>query len=183
MTRDEMLQVMALVSVYWPHWQIPDTDDEADFFVAAWERLLGDLDVAPVVAAIDALATEGERHAPGPGRVRSKAISLTQPTEAPTEDEAWAEVKMMIRRVGSLVYYDKHDRVLEWSHPAIEQVVGSLGWKTLCESENEVADRAHFRQMYAERVRTDANRAAVPSSVEAVRALADSKRLELGETA
>lgn len=178
MNRTETLGVMALVSTYWPHWRIPADIDEAEAFVRVWERMVGDLESDTVIAAVDSLAVEGERFAPGPGVVRNKAVSLTAGAPAPTEDEAWMELKEQISRVGSLSRYEVVDRAASFSHPAVEAVVNALGWRELCESENEVADRAHFTRLYRERLTATKNRDALPASVAAITALAESKRLD-----
>lgn len=56
-------------------------------------------------------------------------------------DQAWAEVLQQVRRVG---YYG----VPVWSHPAVADAVAALGWQTLCTSDNQEADRAHFMRFY-----------------------------------
>jgi len=55
--------------------------------------------------------------------------------------DAWGEVIAQIRSVGS------------WGQPVfknkvIEQTVDRMGWKELCLSENQVADRAHFLKIF-----------------------------------
>lgn len=180
MTRSELVKLMALVSTYWPHWSVPTNTDELSAVVNAWERLLGDVPAKEAAAAVDAIAVEGERFAPGPGVIRRRALDIAGGPDAPTEDEAWLEVREGIRRVGSLTRYGEPLPV--WSHPAIGAVVRALGWDELCESENEVADRAHFTRLYRERVVVERNRQAAPPSVlAAIEAVAESKRLALGE--
>ena len=36
----------------------------------------------------------------------------------------------------------------EYSHPLIERAVDVMGYRNLCESDNAVADRAHFFRVY-----------------------------------
>jgi hypothetical protein len=55
--------------------------------------------------------------------------------------DAWGEVIAQIRSVGS------------WGQPVfknkvIEQAVNLMGWKELCMSENQIADRAHFLKIF-----------------------------------
>lgn len=78
----------------------------------------------------------------------------------PTADEAWGEVVSEISRVGS---YDTP----VFSHPAITNTVNAMGWRTLCMSEEQMADRAHFLRLYGtcrDRIQRDA---AIPEVVRA----------------
>lgn len=141
MERTELLQAMALIATYWPHWKIPTDRHELAAMVDAWTRLLGDVEADAVVAAIEAYAVTGAEFAPGPGVLRKRAIDLLQPVGLPDGDQAWAEVLDQIRRVG---YVGRP----AWSHPAVETAVQAFGWLALCESTTQMADRAHFLRIY-----------------------------------
>lgn len=161
MNRTDVIETMALISTYWPHWRIPSDRDEASAMVDAWGRLLGDLDAEAVNAAVEAYAVTGAEFAPGPGVLRKRAIELTTPRGVPLGDEAWAEVLDQIARVG---YVGRP----QFSHPAIEAAVAAFGWTALCESENQMVDRAHFLKMFEgirERVTFEA---VAPPSVKAL---------------
>jgi len=57
---------------------------------------------------------------------------------------AWGMVCKAIRQYG---YYRQAEAMQ--SLPAdIKSVVAAMGWQTLCASENEIADRAHFTKAY-----------------------------------
>lgn len=57
---------------------------------------------------------------------------------------AWGMVCKAIRQYG---YYRQAEAMQ--SLPAdIQSVVAAMGWQTLCASENEIADRAHFTKAY-----------------------------------
>lgn len=156
MDRPEIIQAMALISTFWPHWKLPTAREEASVMVDAWGRLLGDLEASTVTAAIEAYATTGADFAPGPGVLRKRAIELVSPP-VPDGDAAWGEVVDQIARVG---YIGRPT----FSHPAIEAVVQSFGWVTLCQSETQMADRAHFLRVYDEvRTRTTFQVTAPPS--------------------
>jgi hypothetical protein len=70
-----------------------------------------------------------ERHA------KASSVSL------PAPDEAWGQVLAEITRVGS---YGEPSRL----HALTRMAVDSMGWRTLCMSTNQMADRAHFLQLY-----------------------------------
>lgn len=143
MIRREIIETMALISTYWPHWRMPSDRDEASAMVDAWGRLLGDIEAAAVVAAVEAYAVSGAEFAPGPGVLRRRAIELSSPTRLPDGDAAWSEVLEQIARVGYV-------GTPSFSHPAVEATVRAFGWKALCESMDQMVDRAHFLKMYAD---------------------------------
>lgn len=147
MTASELAQAILLAQGHWPNFRVSRATP------VSWERLLGDLEFELVVTALDRLALESPEWPPGAGAVRAMARGSVVGDQAPDVDEAWAEVSRAIRRVGS---YGNP----EFTHVAISAAVDALGWKTLCMSENPVADRAHFLRIYdvtvrrAERERT-----------------------------
>lgn len=167
MTDDQYDEVALAITGLWPNWQA----NRATWAVA--ERLLGSLPYPDVVAAVDALAIESPRFFPGPGELRVRAIELGGGSAgAPAPDEAWGEVVRERSRAGQYAGTALSDRTLGWSHPAVAAVVEALGWAELCTSENEVADRAHFMRLYAERVTRLRTDAATPPSVAAALARA-----------
>lgn len=168
MNRREVFSVLAHVAAKWPKsFTIPDDEAGAELHVALWEKSLGDLDVEPVMAAVELLGIEGREFAPNPDMLRSKAVSLTQPGGPPPSfDAAWEEVMRAVRTVG----YTKTTLgvKIEWSHPDIEAAVRSMGWQELCESTNPGVDRAQFQRIYESRVTRSAVDAAMPNSVRAL---------------
>lgn len=136
MTHEEYQQVLVLVSATWSNWQANRPTFKAGVY------LLEDVDYGAAIAAVRELAVEEPRFAPGLGAIRAKALQ----SDVPDMDLAWQEVQKNIRRVGiKAVYYGEE---LHWSSDAIAAAVEAMGWKSLCESENEVADRAHFFKVY-----------------------------------
>lgn len=80
----------------------------------------------------------------------------------PSAMDAWGLVWAEIQRIGS---YGKP----EFSDPVIAKVVSGMGWRSLCWSENAMADRAHFIKAYEIEVRrVDAAQqiAALPGAAE-----------------
>lgn len=95
-------------------------------------------------------------------------------TAAPDLDQAWREVNAAIQRFGKYGVPRRDDagRLLggydpvRFSHPAIEEAVASMGWASLCDSDNEAADRAHFTKLYetaARRARRIVSEVAAPA--------------------
>lgn len=146
MTRDEFSRCLALIRSYWPH----GTSSWHTDAIQAWESLLLDLDANLVAATIQVLATEGREWPPPPGVVRQRASQLV--SALPSSDQAWGEVREQVRRVGSSRGTENWTTrtVSEptWSHPLIGEVADRLGWDSLCQSTNEMADRAHFLKLW-----------------------------------
>ncbi len=92
---------------------------------------------------------------PAIAELRSAAFSILEAVDPiPTDYEAWGEVQVEIRRIG-------HCGKPQLQNALAAQVVEQLGWRSLCLSENPVADRAHFVQAYqalVERQRYSARR-------------------------
>jgi len=80
---------------------------------------------------------------------RNKAFDLMIGAQnIPSAFEAWQNARKEIDRCGE--YYRYSIRVTEpkYSHPLVEQAVNIMGYRNLLESDNLVADRAHFFKVY-----------------------------------
>lgn len=174
MNDQEITVLIGLCSQWWPNWRAPES---MPAMVKSWRLLLADVPFDAGQAAISEHATRGEQFPPPLGIVRRRAIELMQPAgSAPTVDEAWRQVQREIHRVGLFPPAcpdDRIDRVPTFTHPSIVAVVNAMGWDSLCTSTNEVADRAHFSRMYAERIQRDVDRAAESTLVRSVRAIGE----------
>lgn len=76
------------------------------------------------------------------------------PDSSVTAADAWSQVVDAIKHCG---YYRERE-ALDGMDPMTRKTVESMGYKNLCISENNMADRAHFLKMYeqmATRERTD----------------------------
>jgi hypothetical protein len=71
---------------------------------------------------------------------------------------AWGDVRRAIGKYG-------HNRVpgqdFQFEDPIVAEAVRGMGWRELCLSENEVADRARFTELYDELARGERKVAAV----------------------
>jgi hypothetical protein len=119
--------------------------------LTVYARTLADIPLDVLDAAIAQCLAESEFF-PTVARLREKAISLSRPSGLRlTAAEAWEQVRREIWRTGS--YGDPH-----FADPLVNRAVAVVGWRELCLSENQVADRAHFFRVYeqlAERERQD----------------------------
>lgn len=77
-------------------------------------------------------------------KLREMALTLTT-SDNPTAAEAWGILVATIRKIG---FYG----VPSFDNPVVEKAVRIMDWKTLCSSENQIADRAHFMRIYEQLV-------------------------------
>lgn len=162
MNDQQITQLLGLCSQWWPNWRAPDS---VPVMVKSWRILLGDVDFDAGVAALSSYAIANNAFPPPVGLIRRHAAQLAMPGgQAPAIDEAWGEVLDRIGRVGLKVELPDGP-TLTWSHPALRAVVEAMGWRNLCVSDNQVADRAHFARLYGERVERDVSQFAEAPNV------------------
>ncbi len=174
MTPDEIRVAWVYAQQLWPAFDIPADPRLEAVKLQAWLDVVGDLEMPLVRAALARLAAD--QFPPPPGRIRQEAVRLASPA-VPDVDQAWAEVVDGIRRHG------RAERP-EFSHPLIAAAVDGMGgWLALCQSENPVADRAHFLKLYGvatiRQERDAAVSPAVAGLVEGVRAALAGRQKEL----
>lgn len=112
--------------------------------VAIYFRLLSDIPPGDLQIVVDqCIATC--KYLPTVAEIRDEWHKLSRCIGQPSATEAWADVMKQIREVG---YIGRP----EFASPITAQVVRAMGWRELCASENQVADRAHFMRMYEQLV-------------------------------
>jgi len=93
-------------------------------------------------ATLDCIAEAGRKFAPSVGELRGAVADIQRAVSGmPGSYQAWEEVRRAMVDIG---FYHQP----EFSHPLIADTVRTLGWRNLCLSENQVADRARFIQAY-----------------------------------
>jgi hypothetical protein len=160
----------------WPHYQLPQTEEELSIREQVWLDVLGDVDARMVRAVLTTMAHR--EFAPAPGQIREaveSALMSSDGTAAPDPDEAWREVHQAVGNP------DMRDDP-QWSHPAIGDAVRAMGWKDyrMSQTEAEGTWRAHFLRFYEtarKRHRTQMGLGLPPAA--AVLELAPALRMEL----
>lgn len=106
--------------------------------IQVWAELLVDIDFALANAALARHITT-KNYFPTIAEIRSAVMEMSGVNnELPSAEDAWKEV------MKKLDYYSRP----KYSHPLIQQAVDCIGYVSLCNSENPVADRAHFIKIY-----------------------------------
>jgi hypothetical protein len=147
----------------------------ADETIDAYIEDILDLDYQAAALAIKQLR-QTATFLPSIAEIRRAAAEITA-GHLPDGDQAWADVLAQIRRVG-------WTGRPSWSHPAIADTVRAMGWRELCASTNQIADRAHFLKLYdAGRARLERERSTDPTTRQLAAALAARYALDRPEQA
>ena len=139
MTRQEFWQFAAAIRTYYSRENILPNEQAMEL----WFRQLQDIPF-PVAEAILAKWVATNKWSPSIADIRDGVAEIQNGGPAPDWGEAWDQAMNAIRRFGS---YDE-DGALASLPPLTRETVRRLGYKSLCWSENQVADRANFRQVY-----------------------------------
>ena len=108
-----------------------------------WYRQLQDIPYEAAEAILSKWVATN-KWSPSVADIREAYAEITSGGRSPDWGEAWEQTMTAIRRFGS---YDESG-ALESLPPLTRETVRRLGYKSLCWSENQVADRANFRQVY-----------------------------------
>lgn len=108
-----------------------------------WYRQLQDIPYEAAEAILSKWVATN-KWSPSVADIREAYAEITSGGQSPDWGEAWEQTMTAIRRFGS---YDESG-ALESLPPLTRETVRRLGYKSLCWSENQVADRANFRQVY-----------------------------------
>lgn len=135
----EATQLVTTAGVLYPAaWSKFDAPTQRATF-AAWASMLEDV---PLLAALSAL----KRHAatnkwfPSVAEIRAVVAESTHGRRRSGID-AWGDVRAAVGR-------DGRNRTPKFSDPLVARVVASIGWVSICDSEDEMVERAHFAKAY-----------------------------------
>lgn len=139
MKQTEVIKLIGLCSVNYRNW--PEKDKE-ELTISLWSKMLADTEFFIAEAAIEKFIAESV-YPPTIADVRARIADITVMPEK-TAIEAWGDVCHAIRRYG----HWNIEKAMDSFEGTTRKVVESIGFRTLCLSENEMADRAHFLKVY-----------------------------------
>lgn len=155
MTDQEFETIALAIKAAYPNANVlPDK-----YAMKTWYRALADLDYHVAENAVwEHISTSV--FPPSIAEIREKCTARLSPMITDW-GEAWEEVLQAIRKYGS---YREEEAVGSLSHlTAI--AVRRMGFKNLCQSENPVADRAHFQRIYEGMVKEEKRQTQLPDFV------------------
>lgn len=141
-TKAEIAKLVGVMAAAYPNTQVTDAT------VEVYITMLQDIPLNVLTASVQQCMAESE-FLPTVAKLREKAIALTSPATMESL-QAWGEVLKEMSRAG---FY----RSPSFDDPLIAKAVDCIGWRTLCSSENQAADRAHFAKVYEGLVRQAQN--------------------------
>ena len=152
-------------------------DDRVKMF-RAYHLILGDLDADTLLKA--ALGVVGTAtFYPSSGELRRAYFDLTDSAQGiPDAYQAWAEVKALFRRGYSMRRPPTDASV---SHPRVLAALEGIGgWRYLCGSVNDMADRARYVEAYKTYTKRDQYKERMlPGTMEVARRLVARERKAL----
>lgn len=159
MKPSEAAKIITMLSTAWPDgWRFLDEDQQARTR-ELWRSMLADLDYVVADAATRRLIGTHKRM-PSIADFRATCSAYTEGRRE-HGGEAWGAVLKLIgrygmnrtpRRPGS----EPVDDTFEVTDPVLYRVIDAMGWRELCLSENQAADRARVIELYEQLGREDA---------------------------
>jgi hypothetical protein len=133
----DIAQVLSVICEAFPNFKTTERTPEVYY------QLLADIPGDELkAAALHCVSEQGRAFAPSIGEIRGAVAELRgMAGNVPGPFQAWQEVLAQFRETGSY-------GTPQFSHPLIAQAVRQMGWREMCLSENQIADRARFIQCY-----------------------------------
>ena len=172
MNRQEAGKIVTVIMAACPAQSSRLDGDRVRAMVDAYESLLSDLTYEQCNAAV-AVLLQTRTWMPSVADIRATALELVRGPVKPG-GEAWGSVLRAIREKG---VYRLPGTDFVFNDSTTAKCVAAMGWENLCNSENAVADRARFVELYdqlAAQTRREATSPVLAAAAEA-RALPEAK--------
>lgn len=134
----EFGQIVFMIQAFYPREDLLSNDAIKE----VWFEQLKDIPYDVCQSAIKKWVLT-QKWSPSVSEIRELCIELTGGL-TPDSGQAWDEVLKAIRKYG----YLREAEALASMSPLTRETTMQMGYYELCASENQVADRAHFMQMY-----------------------------------
>ncbi|MCI9540920.1 MAG: hypothetical protein HFG39_07640 [Lachnospiraceae bacterium] len=156
MTDQEFETVALAIKAAYPNSNVlPDK-----YTMKVWYRALMDIDFFVVENAVwEHISTS--IFPPSIAEIREKCAARLSPMVTDW-GEAWEEVQRAIQKYGRY----QEEEALSSMNRMTKAAVRRMGFQNLCNSENLVADRAHFQRMYEEMVKEEKRQTQLPEFVQ-----------------
>ena len=138
MTLAEFAKIAKAIKAYYPRETVLPTEES----VMLWYDALQDIDYEPMMIGLKKWVTTN-KFAPQVSDLREMVAEISNAPVLGWE-EAWGTVLMAIRNFG---YYQQEAAVASLDE-LTRQAVKIMNFRDLCLSENAMADRAQFRDIY-----------------------------------
>ena len=134
-SKNEILKLLKILAATYPGHDL--AEDTPDIYYSVLQDIPFDV---LKMAALDHISRSP--WFPKVSELRKAAVDIaTDRRRFPNAYDAWGEAEYAMRRWG-------RDRKPDFANPFLERTIASLGWRSLCMSTNQVADRARFIEAY-----------------------------------
>jgi hypothetical protein len=160
----EFLQVWSILNLSYPNFCRDTNAANLQATLQLYYQLLRDVPIEQLRQAV-LRHVSSCKWFPTVAELRTAATALQQiPMQSAVE--AWGEVMACMAKSAYYCFED-HVREPHFANPITERLVQSLGWRTLCLSENGIADRARFLDAYDQLAARDQHERALPPQLQA----------------
>ena len=142
MTREETIGILALLKANYSGTFKNMTKEEAEGKINLWAMMLSDVSKEDLLLVVQKIIATN-KFFPTIAEIREGLGELRQ-ERIPDAGAAWGEVVSGIRRYG----YSREQEAMESFSETTRLAVKRMGWQSLCQSEDHMADRAHFLRIY-----------------------------------
>lgn len=139
MNLDDATVLVTTAGVLYPAWWIKLDRRTQEATFAAWASMLEDIDIGPALAALKRHAATN-KWPPSVAEIRAIVAESIHGRRRSGLD-AWGDVKAAISRDGRY-------RSPTFADPLVARAVEAIGWHAICDSEDEMVERAHFAKAY-----------------------------------
>jgi hypothetical protein len=139
MKQSDVVKLIGILSINYKNF--PESG-KLEMVTGLWTKMMGNVDYYVAEAAVEKYLAESV-YPPTIADIMTRIADITVIKEK-TAIEGWDDVKTAIRKFG---WYNEKG-AMESLDGTTRRVIESMGFKTLCVSEDEMADRAHFLKVY-----------------------------------
>ena len=147
----EVSKIIGMLEINYKNFKVSNDEDALEL----WLKALKDLSYEECDAAALRIIMEND-FAPTIATIR-KAVRDMNP-QVQTAVDAWGEVQNAFRNFRM----DQDKKAIDSMSPVAGKVVKSMDWWCLCNSDNQMADRAHFMKMYDEAAKKERQEQLMP---------------------
>lgn len=134
-SKNEILKLLKILSSTYPSYNL--AEETPDIYFAVLQDIPYDV---LKTAALDHISRSP--WFPKVSELRKAAVDIALDSrQFPNAYDAWGEAERAMRRWG-------RDHKPDFDNPVLERTIAALGWRNLCMSTNQVADRARFIEAY-----------------------------------
>lgn len=156
MTPKEFGQFAAALRTYYSRENILPNQQAMEL----WYRQLQDIPYE-VAEAVLSKWVSANKWSPSIADIREGMAAIASGGQTPDWGQGWNQAMEAIRKYGS---YDEPSALASLP-PLTRETVRRLGYRSLCWSENQVADRANFRQVYEILTKRESEQRKIPLPV------------------